>query len=156
MHRIVGVLMGFVVGCFGADLVINVEHITSKEGKVLLFVHDNASEYHADDDTTDEDFNAFHWIAMTPSAETMTAVFHDLPEGRYAISSYHDEDGDGGLDRHYWPFVFLMPSEAYGVGNNAYAYFSKASFDDACIELKAPVTEVNVRLSHHLRKIIGQ
>lgn len=43
-----------------------------------------------------------------------TVVFADVPAGRYAIMAYHDEDGDGGLDR----FLGMIPTEGYALSNN--------------------------------------
>lgn len=40
--------------------------------------------------------------------------FEDLPAGRYAIMAYHDEDGNGELNRRFGMF----PAEGYGLSNN--------------------------------------
>ena len=54
----------------------------------------------------------------------------DLPFGRYAISAYHDENGNGELDTG----LFGIPSEDYGFSNNARGGFGPPDFADAAFD----------------------
>ncbi|MCR6633064.1 MAG: DUF2141 domain-containing protein [Magnetospirillum sp.] len=47
-------------------------------------------------------------------AGEMTVVFPDLAEGTYAVIAYHDENGNGDMDR----FLGMIPTEGYGLSNN--------------------------------------
>ena len=45
---------------------------------------------------------------------TVNLVFDDVPAGQYAIMAYHDENGNGELDRR----LGMFPTEGYGLSNN--------------------------------------
>lgn len=44
----------------------------------------------------------------------MSVAFAGLAPGRYAIVAYHDENGNGEMDR----FLGMIPTEGYGLSNN--------------------------------------
>jgi uncharacterized protein (DUF2141 family) len=44
----------------------------------------------------------------------MTFKFDHLTPGRYAIVAYHDENGNGQMDR----FLGMIPTEGWGLSNN--------------------------------------
>jgi len=133
-------------------LIVHFNGVKSDEGEILAFVHDNAVDYHSDDNTKADNFSAFRFVRATPTTPATTVVFDDIPAGRYAISGYHDEDGDGALDRMILPFPG-MPSEPYGIANNVFAGLSKPAFKEALIEVTPPETELTIELSTHLRKL---
>jgi uncharacterized protein (DUF2141 family) len=54
-------------------------------------------------------------------------IFNDLPKGEYAISSYHDENGNGKLDTNFMG----IPKEDYAVSNNAKGFMSAPKYKDA-------------------------
>lgn len=57
-------------------------------------------------------------------------VFEGLPQGAYAISVFHDADGDGRLK------TFLgIPTERTGASNNAPARFGPPRWEDAKFEV---------------------
>ncbi len=47
--------------------------------------------------------------------ERVEHIFQDIPFGKYAIRSYHDENGNGELDANFMG----IPKEDYGFSNNA-------------------------------------
>ena len=49
-----------------------------------------------------------------PAAPTVLLDFGPVPAGRYAISLFHDENGNGRLDKR-----LFMPREGYGFSRNA-------------------------------------
>ena len=54
-------------------------------------------------------------------------AFADLPFGVYALTVFHDENGNGKLDMN----SFGKPTERYGFSNNARALFAPPSFEKA-------------------------
>lgn len=138
-----------------SKLIVHYEGIQNSNGQLLVFVHDNSSAYQDDDDTTSKDFSAFRFATVKPFAPVTTVVFEDIPAGRYAVGAVHDENSDGSLDRMWFPFAG-MPSESYGISNDVYSYFSKAPFEKALIEVQSPVTEITIRMSTHLSKLMGR
>lgn len=49
-----------------------------------------------------------------------------LPYGKYAISTYHDENENQKIDKSFWGY----PIERYGFSNNARELFGPPSLDD--------------------------
>ncbi|KAF2332633.1 DUF2141 domain-containing protein [Flavobacterium daemonense] len=54
-------------------------------------------------------------------------TFEDLPAGEYAISTYHDENTNGKLDRN----AMGIPSEEYAASNNAKGFMGPPLYADA-------------------------
>lgn len=66
-----------------------------------------------------------------PAATSVELDFGDVPAGRYAISLFHDENGDGRLNKS-----LMLPAEGYGFSRDAPVRmgppsFAKAAFDVA-------------------------
>lgn len=76
-------------------------------------------------------------------AGEVTLSFRDLPPGRYAIMAYHDENGDGQLNRRFGMF----PTEGYGLSNNPQVAGPPA-FDDSAFEVVAPETAIVIELRY--------
>ncbi len=65
------------------------------------------------------------------------ALFEDVPAGPFAVSAYHDEDGNGELNSA----ALGIPSEPYGFSAGASNLFGPPSFEKATIELAAGETQ---------------
>lgn len=64
-------------------------------------------------------------------------VFKDVPFGEYAVTVYHDENGNDQLDKS----MFGKPTEAYGFSNNARGLISSPDYKKAAFVLdKAEMT----------------
>ena len=53
-------------------------------------------------------------------------VFGGVPAGDYAVTLFHDENGNGKFDSNFIGY----PLEGYGFSNNAKAQFKAPSFDE--------------------------
>lgn len=71
---------------------------------------------------------AEQWVE---AKEDATVSFDELAPGIYAITAFHDEDGNGTLDFD----TRGIPFEATGNGNNAKGRFGPPSFDQMKFEL---------------------
>ena len=56
-----------------------------------------------------------------------TVTFDNLPTGEYAISTYHDENNNGQLDKN----MMGIPSEDYAASNNAKGFMGPPSYKEA-------------------------
>ena len=54
-------------------------------------------------------------------------IFNNLVPGEYAISSYHDENGNGKMDTNFMG----IPKEDYAMSNNARGFMSAPKYQDA-------------------------
>jgi uncharacterized protein (DUF2141 family) len=59
-------------------------------------------------------------------------VFEDLSPGVYAISSFHDENNNGKLDKNF----LGIPKEDYAISNNAKGFMSAPKYHDANFSLQ--------------------
>ena len=66
-------------------------------------------------------------LASDIKNETATVTFTDLPKGEYAVSVYHDENGNGAMDKN----MFGIPSEDYAASNNAKGVMGPPKYADA-------------------------
>lgn len=71
---------------------------------------------------------AIQQVAAAPGIVTVS--FTALPPGRYAIMAYHDEDGNGELNRRFGMF----PTEGYGLSNNP-SVSGPPAFEDSAFEV---------------------
>ena len=59
-------------------------------------------------------------------------IFKDIPDGTYAVSVFHDEDGNGKLTTGF----LGIPKERYGASNNAKGVFGPPKWDNAKFEVR--------------------
>jgi len=69
---------------------------------------------------------------------------HDLPPGKYAVTAYHDENGNGSLD--FDPTG--VPTEGYGVSNDARNPLAPPEFAKAAFELRDQNKSVTVNIRY--------
>jgi uncharacterized protein (DUF2141 family) len=74
----------------------------------------------------------FMSISSEISNKETKVTFADVPDGIYAISSYHDEDEDGALNM----LLGMIPSESYACSNGARGFFGPPKWEDAMFEVK--------------------
>jgi uncharacterized protein (DUF2141 family) len=69
-------------------------------------------------------------------------VFSDMPLGTYAIKAFHDENGNGTMDKN----ALGMPIELYGFSNGARARYGAPSFQSACFRLTKTREKIEIRI----------
>jgi uncharacterized protein (DUF2141 family) len=67
---------------------------------------------------------------LNASKGDLEIVIHDLHAGKYAIASYHDENGNGKLDTN----ALGIPEEGYGFSNDARGTFGPPKFSEAAFD----------------------
>ncbi|HXU93241.1 MAG TPA: DUF2141 domain-containing protein [Gallionella sp.] len=122
-----------------AELVVHVDHVANDRGFVCVAIHRTESGYLDGDDA-----KAFRLGKIAAHAPEVTLRF-ELPAGKYAIKAFHDENGDGKLNRNF----FGAPTEPYGISNNVRARFSLPPFQDAQLTAGDAVTETHIGLAGH-------
>lgn len=68
--------------------------------------------------------------------QKVVVVFTNVPQGLYAVSSYHDENSNGKLDTNFMG----IPKEDYAVSNNAKGFMSAPKYKDAKFTLNESKT----------------
>ncbi len=76
----------------------------------------------------DKTLSKYYKMQRVPiNGTTATAVFKDLPKGRYAVSVFHDENNNGKIDKG-----LIMPKEGVGLSNyKTINFFNLPNFKEA-------------------------
>ena len=70
---------------------------------------------------------AFARVKVEIKEKSAVCEFQNLPFGTYAVAAFHDENGNGRLDKNF----LGIPKEGIGVSNDAMGRFGSPSFDGA-------------------------
>jgi uncharacterized protein (DUF2141 family) len=120
-----------------ADLTVIVSGIRDASGSVSAGIFNSESSFAK----ASEAFASFR-IKATPGNVGFTV--RDLPPGRYAITAYHDENANGTLD--FDPTG--VPTEGYGVSNDARNPLAPPEFAKAAFELRDQNKSVTVKIAY--------
>ncbi len=91
----------------------------------------------------DPDESIFATFTVPISDGRAFAVVEDVPAGPFAVSVFHDEDGD----RELGSGALGIPSEAYGFSADARDMFGPPAFEEARLELAAGETkQITIRV----------
>jgi uncharacterized protein (DUF2141 family) len=103
-----------------ADLIVTVSDIRNSTGSIYIAVFDSDSTF----------MKPQQWKASSRANAhkgQVQFVFHDLPAGTYAVSTFHDENGNGKLDQN----DLGVPIEGYGFSNDAQGTSGPPKFPQA-------------------------
>jgi uncharacterized protein (DUF2141 family) len=109
------------------EIRVTVTGFKSEKGQALvsLFVSDKGWP-------NDHDL-AFASLALPIQGAQVVATFKDVPAGPFAVSTYHDENGNRKLDTRF----FGIPKERYGFSRDARGTFGAPGFEAARLDLAA-------------------
>jgi uncharacterized protein (DUF2141 family) len=137
-------MRAFMIACAGAmaflpfetvqaaDLVVRIEGLRSTAGLVRVAVCPQDSFTTA---------KCPHSGAA--EAASGVVVVKDVPDGIYAVQAFHDEDGDGDLDRNgFWPL------EGMGFSRDAPMRLGPPRFRDAAVAITGDAT-VTLKMRYH-------
>ena len=122
----------------GADLTVRIEGLRSPDGEVRMGLYDESGEEKFPDKSAR--IGGGHTAA---NSKPVAYVFRALKPGTYAISMFHDENGNEKFD-----YTALgLPAEGYGFSNDAMGFISAPSFTAASVTLGAEnkTITINVR-----------
>ena len=120
-----------------ADLTIKLSGAHSAEGAVSAAIYASKETFSKEG----QQVAAFRQKATTGP---VSVTFRDLPPGNYAVTAFHDENNNGKLDRD----ATGIPSEGYGVSNDARELLSPPYWDKASFELGSESKTVAVKIEY--------
>lgn len=109
-----------------ASLVIELNGMQGNEGAVVYAVWSGPSGWLED--------GAVREGSVPVANGASTIVLDGLPYGEYAVSAYHDRNGNGRLDTG----LFGIPKEPIGTSNDAKARFGPPKYEDAVFAVDRP------------------
>jgi len=112
-----------------ATIAVKIVQIDNNDGQMLIGLYDSKANWLK---------TAYKGVFGKIEDGACTVLFEDIPNGTYAISTFHDEDNDGELD------TFLgIPREDTGSSNDAPAKFGPPKWEVAKFEVKGEnITQV--------------
>jgi uncharacterized protein (DUF2141 family) len=119
-----------------ADLTVTIDGIRSDQGDIYLAVFASPG-YFPDGDHAEYQEKR----AAKPGAITITLT--GLAPGTYAAGSYHDENGNGRLDKNF----LGVPEEGYALSNDLRPVLAPPRFEEAAFTLP----QAGLSLALHLR-----
>ena len=72
-------------------------------------------------------------------------MFSNLAPGRYAAIAFHDENGNGKLDKNF----LGVPTEPYGFSNNVQGFLGPPTFDAAALDIGDGNAAIRITLVYH-------
>jgi uncharacterized protein (DUF2141 family) len=78
-----------------------------------------------------------------PAGTTVELDFGEVQPGRYAISLFHDENGNGRLDKR-----LMMPREGYGFSRDAPVVMGPPSFAKAAFPVDGHAQHQSIRMRY--------
>jgi uncharacterized protein (DUF2141 family) len=135
----VATLLSLIAGAACADpakLIVTVTSVRSAAGDLRVSLY-------SDPETFRKEERAVKVIVIPASPGETTVEFADLPPGRYAVMTYHDENGDGKLNLR----LGMFPTEGYAL-SNAPQVMGPPRFGDSAFAVSDPETRIAMTLSY--------
>ena len=131
---------GFVLGLAllaasarAADLRVVVHGVAHPQGQVIIALFDRPTSFPN---------TPAQGLALDAKVPTVTGVFTGLQPGEFAVAVYHDENGNGALDKG----LFGVPTEPYGFSRDAAGMMGPPSFADAKFRVNATEQTIVINL----------
>jgi len=129
-------LSGFgLASALAADLTITIGGARSANGSLGLAVFNSESAFPRVP-------QAFASVRIRAGQGDVVFTFHGLAPGKYAVSSYHDENDNGKLDTDALGF----PTEGFGFSNEARGTTGPPAFAKAAFDLGDQNKSVTIKL----------
>ncbi len=102
------------------DITVDITSLLNTTGKVHIGLYNKAEDFSIVD-------KVYKGAIVSPSSKTIQYKFKNIPNGTYAISTFHDENENNKVDKNF----FGIPKEGYGSSNNIRPSFRGANFEEA-------------------------
>jgi len=116
-----------------ATINLKITGFRSEKGQVKIAVF-NAPERWPKDPT--------YSSTIDVNSPTVTWKINDVPYGDYAVAIFHDENGNGKMDKN----LLGIPVEAYGFSNNQRVTFGPPKWDAVKFTVRSPVKDVSIEV----------
>jgi len=104
------------------SLIVQMSGFDSDKGKVFVAVYNKKKDFLE---------NLYKGGTSIITDKKATFKFENLEKGEYAVSIFHDENGNNKMDTNF----LGIPKEDYGCSNGAKAFLGPPKYDDAKFQL---------------------
>ncbi len=115
---------------------IQFTNVNAARGSIYVAVYDQADKF------LDVKAMCCQKIISVSERGTVEIALPELPAGVYAISCFHDINGNGKLDKN----ILGIPTEPYGFSNNARPTFRAPNWEEAKFYWQPGAEIVSIRL----------
>jgi uncharacterized protein (DUF2141 family) len=116
-----------------AEVVVRISGLSEPLGQVGCSLFAGATGFPMDN-------SAARVLWLPAEAGGVTCRYADVPEGSYAVSIGHDLNGNRRVDTNF----FGLPTEQWGVSNNARPSLRAPRFDEAVFKVTPESREVGI------------
>jgi len=120
------------------SLTLRYNNLVSNKGVVIVKLYDSSSPKFPDTKS------AVAIKTAKIARHTATITFDELPYGKYAFTTFHDENINGKMDYN----MFHFPTEGYAFSNNLKFIFRPPSFNKASFVLDKDTLEIEVKMNY--------
>jgi uncharacterized protein (DUF2141 family) len=107
-----------------SSIVVQIEGLRSNRGQIMACMTANPKTF----PDCQKDPHARH--LTVPALNGETVQFTGVPQGRYAIALFHDENGNGRMDK-----MMMLPKEGFGFSRDAPLQFGPPRFGAASFQV---------------------
>jgi len=118
------------------ELQVEFTNLRAAKGSLYVAVYDRADAFMQTDRVR------YQKILPVTQKGTLKISLGNLPAGKYALSCFHDLNGNGKLDTNWMG----IPSEPYGFSNNARPQFRAPKWAEAAFDLSGAGGAISVRV----------
>lgn len=126
----------FLMNDYPNDLTLNILNIKANKGIIQVLI------FKSSDGFPEEVNKAVKSLSIPVKNFSATVVIQDLSPGNYAVSLFHDEDGDGKLKKN----SVGLPIEKYGFSNNPTLFFGPPSFSKCAFKVNSSPVLIEISL----------
>jgi uncharacterized protein (DUF2141 family) len=121
-----------------ADLTLRIEGVRSDVGDIYVALFDSAKNWPDGD-------RAEHQSKVKAASGTVVTVISGLRPGTYAIGGFHDENGNGELDKNF----IGVPTEGFFVSTVNGMVLSTPDFAEVAFSLPPEGAAVTLRMRYY-------
>lgn len=105
------------------NMEVVIKNVNDAEGNIMVGLFSNEADFLK---------KRFASQKIKASKGEVHVVFENIPVGKYAISTYHDANLNGELDKN----MIGIPKEGFGFSNDAMGMFGPPNFEKASFDWK--------------------
>ncbi len=138
IHQIIVFLIIFPLSQVQSELEIVISNTKNDQGVVQVLLFESSDGF---PDAPEKAYKSFQAEIKNNQAKISLSA---IPKGEYAISAFHDTDGDGKMRTG----IFGVPKDRYGFSNDAKGRMGPPSFEDASFKVfgdKKEEVRINLR-----------
>lgn len=122
-----------------SSILVEIDGLRSNRGQIMACMTANPKTF----PDCQKDPHARH--LTVPAANGETVQFRDVPQGRYAIALFHDENGNGRMDK-----MMMLPREGFGFSRDAPLQFGPPRFGAASFQVGATQLKTAIKVRYIL------